>query len=190
MILTDVDGVLLDWFGGFKSYLLERGIQVEDVAEPDDWSMVGWVHHDNIPSLIAEFNASPEFGRLSAYPDALKKLRSLYHDGHPIVAITSCSDDPVTHEARRVNLEAEFGPIFEKLICLPLMKSKVGELAAYPLAANTYWIEDSLHGAQAGVDVGHHTILIERKYNKKHAVDPRVHRARDWNSIYSVIAYE
>ena len=183
MILTDVDGVLLDWFGGFRDFLLWKGIEVENAFEPADWSMVGYVNHPNIQGLIAEFNSSPEFGELMAYADALITLQNLHAQGHEVVAITSCSADPAVHAMRLKNLESEFGFKFKDLICLPLMKSKTAVLSQYTPNPGTIWVEDSLHGAQSGVETGHKTFLINRRYNVGHETNRAVVRVDNWFDI-------
>lgn len=184
MILTDVDGVLLDWFAGFKQYLVESGIKVAE-GEPSDWSMVGWVDHPDISALIAKFNASPDFGRLVAYPEAVNNLQYLHtKHGHEIVAITSCSDAIETFDRRTRNLLDTFGPIFREVFCLPLMMSKTEVLKNYP--RGTVWVEDSLHGAKAGYEAGHRVFLLNRPYNQ-HAVDFPVERVDNWDEIYQRI---
>lgn len=187
MILTDVDGVLLDWFSGFRAWLKTRGIRPVESGDPSSWDMTEWLPNLNVQELIMQFNASPDFANIPAYPDAVLYLRKLHKMGHPIVAITSCSADKVTYDMRWDNLQALFGAIFADLICLPLMTSKVPILLTYPPRADTWWIEDSLHGAQAGVDVGHQTFLIDRRYNIGKDVHRSVTRVEGWEEIYERI---
>lgn len=182
MILTDVDGVLLDWFAGFKKFVQDKGIEVAE-GDPADWSMVGWVKSNNIQGLISEFNDSWAFEYLPHYVTAKSQLKKLHEEGHAVVAITSCSSDSKVREMRINNLERKFGPIFEDVICLPLMESKLNILSQY---APTFWVEDSLHGAKAGVEAGHRTFLLDKPYNQG-PIDKRIERVKDWYEIYERI---
>lgn len=181
MILTDVDGVLLDWFAGFRAYLVGLGIQVKS-GDPDDWSMVGWapLTSPEIQAHIATFNSSPAFGQLKPYLGAVEVLRKLWSSGHDIVAITSCSSDPEVIKLREENLRRAFGPIFKEVICLPLMESKVPSLQRFP---ESIWVEDSLHGAKAGVEAGHWTFILDKPYNQIASL-PRVSRVNSWYEIH------
>lgn len=181
MILTDVDGVLLDWFGGFRKFLRAKGIGVRD-GDPALWSMEGWIDATNIQELIAEFNRSPGFAELEPYDDAQRMVAALASH-HDFVAITSCLDEPLTHEMRRKNLEKHFGPVFKEIICLPLMKSKLEYLKKYP---KSWWIEDSMHGAKAGEEAGHKSILINKPYNQ-FPIDSGIVRDNNWYDIYDRI---
>lgn len=184
MILTDVDGVLLDWFAGFRRHLENKDIEVKD-GDPSDWSMTDWI---NLPSHkikkeIEHFNGSYAFRYLPHYVPARSQLQKLHKAGHKIVAVTSCSDDPRVHKMRTENLEALFGPIFDEIHCLPLMGDKTEILSRYPSA---YWVEDSLHGAHAGIAAGHRTFLLNKNYNQG-TIDHRIERVEDWYEIYERI---
>lgn len=182
MILTDVDGVLLDWFGGFRSFLTHKGIHT-DGPRPRSWAMTEWVKADNIQELIQEFNSSDAFMYLSHYVTALSVLRKLHmQHGHEIVAVTSCSSEPRVQAMRRRNLENKYGPIFKDIICLDLMETKTEVLKRYPAA---FWVEDAIHGAKAGVEAGHKTFLINKSYNQEEV--PGVQRVDGWYQIYDSI---
>ena len=176
--LTDVDGVLLDWFHGLRKWLLKKGITTEP-GDPTNWSLRDYIHHPDVDALVAEFNASQGFGKLPAYTDARYVLRQIAHDSK-IVAITSCSADSVTQNRRYDNLHDHFGKIFEDIICLPLRESKVPQLKKFP--AGCLWIEDRPEGAEAGLEAGHRPVLLTRSYNKTHE-HPQVTRCQNWIEI-------
>lgn len=154
--ILDCDDVLLDWNGGFRAFLRDKGVET-DPAGPDDWSMDSWVGQPALP-LIREFNGSEAFGNLEPLPGAIEFVADI---ANPII-LTSCSTDPVVVERRRNNVHWHFGPV--PIICLDLGASKKDVLNLLPVG--TYY-EDNVQHAQDGLDAGHDVYVFERSHNAK-----------------------
>jgi FMN phosphatase YigB (HAD superfamily) len=161
MILTDVDGVLLNWIHGFKEFVELKGFTV-DTDEPYHYDLRTWLKTDNVLPLIEEFNYSSYFKQLKPIAgavDAMSRLSKKYQ----IVVISSCGVG--LEEARTENLVNVFGDIFKDIICIPLAVSKERYLARYK---NCWWIEDNYEHAKSGADLGHTTLLFKKYTNQTH----------------------
>lgn len=184
-ILTDVDGVLLDWFTPFKAFVKKMGRRTKGAA-PSDWHLEQWLPDltwKQITNLILEFNASETFEVLPAFHDAEAYLPKLHWMDFKIVAITSCDDSKEVVKARKRNLLLAFGDIFHEIHCLSLGQSKKKLLRSYP---KSWWVEDRWDNATLGVECGHRAIIYTQPHNKKHS-SPCVFRADSWMDIYKHI---
>lgn len=162
VLLTDVDGVLLDWVKIFGQFAQSKGFTLF-MEHPQTWGMNEWFGADAnaIRSLISEMNSSEIFAKLPPFTDALKVLPELART-HDLVAITCCSNDTKTIQRRKENLKV-LDVKFKEVHCLNFTDSKKELLAAYP---KTLWVEDRFEGAKSGVETGHDAFLINRSYNQ------------------------
>jgi len=182
-ILTDVDGVLLDWTSAFRDFLLKNRVGLK-TDYPQDWDLLSWIDQDaaSITELILRFNRSNQFAKLKGFPDAqeiLPKLQIKYQ----IVAITCCSSEPKVAKKRVQNLEQQFGFVFDQVHCLDLGQSKADCLKLYP---SSVWIEDRFEGALEGSLHGHQALLINRDYNRQKE-HPQIRRIDSWAEVQSVL---
>lgn len=181
LLLTDVDGVLLDWFSQFKSFIHSKNI-TPTADRPSDWSLKDWLPDHDIVGLISEFNSSEAFGDLPPLPDAMAAIPQLRKMGYRLVAVTSCSSEHGVVQRRRENLIRHFGH-FEDIICLPLGTRKLDVLELYH---PTWWVEDRFEHALEGVEAGHKAVLLNRPHNQ-HLSHPGLIRAQDWHEILVAI---
>ncbi len=180
--IFDCDDVLLDWIGGFKAFLRDAYEIIPATPEPDSWDMNHWVGRPALP-LIKEFNESEAFGRLLPLPGAVEALRSITGS---ISVITSCgvSGGPVEIR-RRENLLSQFGPIFDKIVCIPLGSEKYEALNEFDPSV---WVEDNYKHALAGVFAGHDTWMIRRPHNREFEAES--HNLIEWvDSVQEVVSH-
>lgn len=167
LVLLDCDGVLLHWWAGFGEWLRRtRGIKT-DPGGPSCFGMADWTGiHDRgtMLALIEEFNGTPGsgFAELRPVPGAVEAVEALKAAGLSLHVITACSSDPRVRAARIINLEAVFGPVFDRVTCVGMLDSKDDVLRAYP---PSIWIDDTLKHARAGRAAGHHALLMTDSHN-------------------------
>jgi hypothetical protein len=192
IILTDVDGVLLDWFSSFDSYMTSKGLP----TIPGNETSYMLAHRHGIPDLEAykmarEFNSSSLIEDLKPITDAQKYVGKLHAQGFRFVAITSLSDHPRAYSYRKQNLKRLFGTAIQTLICLDTGASKIDTLKQWE-GSGLFWIEDHIRNALDGAQLGLKSILVSAPYNgmpqetlqKIHA---KVGFERPWEEIYSLI---
>lgn len=182
VLLTDVDGVILDWVKTFGEYAVSRGFTLR-MEHPKTWEMTEWfgATTEQIRELISDMNSSAIFESIPAFPDAQKVLPILA-EKYDLVAITSCSSDALTVERRIKNLEL-IDVKFKDVHCLDFNVSKKDLLSAYP---TTLWVEDRFEGAESGVETGHKSFLINRSYNLNQ-FHQKIVKVDSWHQIHSLL---
>jgi len=189
IILTDVDGVLLNWEYAFHVWMKTKGwkVRVEDKGLFWNLSKQYDITDEKALELVEIFNESAAIGFLPPLRDAVTYVNKLHHEhGYTFHAITSMSDDPSAGELRRMNLEKVFGEeIFDRVECLPIGSPKNQYLKNYT-GRGHYWIEDHLDNARAGLDVGLKPLLMEHGYNLG-INNPGITVVRSWKEIYQII---
>jgi len=169
-ILTDCDGVLLDWSTAFDKYmLLQHGLDVI---------------HDSTYCIGKRYGISPDAGRdavlifnttdavhdLKPVPGAVEAMRILNEVYEcRFTVVSSLSDDPKKRDAREKNLVDTFGDIFDDVICLKLTRSKADVLKNYP--TGTIWLEDHATNAALGHSLGLRSHLLAHSYNRDEAAE-------------------
>lgn len=185
IILTDCDGVLLDWEVAFRTWMEEKGYepQVKGVYEMD---VAYGLEKQDCKRLIREFNSSAWMGYLRAFRDARSGIAKLYEAGYRFHCITSLSLDKKAKRLRKQNLDNVFGKgVFKEVVCLDTGADKQEALEEYE-GSGFYWIEDKAENAECGLEFGLKSILIEHEHNKNYKND-QVVRAADWAGIVEII---
>ena len=95
ILLTDLDGVVLDWSGRFDEYL--------KMYSPTSKSMDPTVFEqtDDIAQHMRTFNKSAWIGYLEPLRDAREILKNFKQDGWQIFACTAMGYDPYSWDGRR-----------------------------------------------------------------------------------------
>lgn len=181
-ILTDVDGVLLNWYQGFVNwYNTTYNADIECIpggllpqfGEDRDWEL----------RVVNEFNSLPyEFGNLPVFEDAVHAVRGLHILGWRFVAITACINTPDLWNARWNQLERVFPGVFSELHHTE-HHSKCAWLKNYH---PTWWIEDTWHNAQLGADAGHSVLFVDR-WSGHQQEDARIRVVSSWQECYDII---
>jgi FMN phosphatase YigB (HAD superfamily) len=193
IILTDVDGVLLDWEEGFSVWMEHHGHTMVDGGKlmykiGDRYSISNNQGH----KLVRQFNESAAMGFLPPLRDAqyYVKLLAEKHQ-YRFLAVTSLSLDPYAKELRTRNLKKIFGnDTFVDVICLDTGADKDEILAEL---AQTYkgnwWIEDKPENCDTGLKFGLRPILIDHPHNQWYD-NPNVVRVNNWKEIVELILNE
>lgn len=190
LILTDIDDVVLDWYSGFKQYLI-KNTNIKPPQEPHsyDLSVNFKIDKHAASELVNKFNASDEFFDLKPCRDAeywLNEMRSEYK----FVAITCGSskhyDLEKGHIRKAQNLEKYFPGVFSDVIVLPLTADKTLTLNQF---FPSIWVENSLDNAIKGVKCQHRTFLIDYLYNRNYNKSD-ITRVTNWAEIFKTLENE
>lgn len=189
IILTDVDGVLVDWLSDFEQYIKDN---IDFKIDTD-----GVIGHLNVEQrynltpqkadeLVCGFIRSTYIQNLPAIRNSAVVIPELHDKGFKFLALTSISDDPEIKKNRMINLNKLYGEkIFIDCWCLPTGKNKLNELKSIK---ETYgdeiviWVEDHMENAVDGYNIGFDTFIMDHSYNR--SLDHvGIKRARNWNDI-------
>ena len=188
IILTDADGVLLDWEYAFGVWMEEHGFaKVPGSQFNYDIGEQFGISQEQGRKLIKMFNESAAIGFLPALRDSMYYVKRL-HEEHRYVfhCITSVSTEPNAVKLREMNLRKLFGKTaFERVVCLPTGADKEEALSEYK-NSGLYWIEDKPENAHVGHNLGLKAILMEHGHNMAH-YHPDIPIVKNWKEIYDII---
>jgi hypothetical protein len=186
IILTDADGVLLDWEYAFDVYMQQHGFNKLEPLKYNIGVRYG-IDPDQGKKLIKIFNESAHMGFLPPLRDAMYYVKRLHEEhGYVFHCISSLSKDENAQELRRMNLKKLFGATaFEKFIFLDTGADKDDALEEY---RNTeyWWIEDKIVNAQLGHQLGLKSLIMEHGHNMDYN-DLTIPRVKNWREVYERI---
>ena len=188
VILTDIDGVVLDWEEGFNVWMQHHGHElVEGYQFQYNVGLRYGMTREQGNKLVKQFNESAAIGFLPPLRDAQWYINLLHEKhGYKFIALTSLSLDPYAKELRIRNLKKLMGDSFMEVVCLDTGADKDEILAEYGAKyPGNYWIEDKPENLKAGTNVGLKGILIEHGHNMNEEVDGKV--VKNWEELYSYI---
>ena len=183
VILTDCDGVLLDWESSFIEWMARHG-EFKENPELSHVYCVG--ERYNIPNkreYVEQFNNSASIGFIRPYRDSIKYIRKLHEEmGFVFHVITSLSDDPHSQQLRIQNLEKFFGPnVFERYIFTSTGGDKDDVLEEYR-GSGLLWVEDKLENAVLGENIGLESVLMRHQHN--YLNEHQIPTVANWREIY------
>lgn len=188
VILTDVDGVLLNW-----EYAFDQWMQQHDYKRNNNKFVYNIMdRYDLTPKksreLIRYFNESAAIGFLPPLRDAMYYVDLLHRKhGYVFHVITSLSLDPAAGQLRTNNLQKLFGEtVFERFVYLDTGADKDEILAEYKNTGYV-WIEDKTENAEAGLKQGLNSILVEHGHNMNYN-NPAVPIYKNWKEIYDAVS--
>lgn len=188
IILTDADGVLLDWEYAFDVWMRTHGFNKVDGGnlKYDIGKRYG-IDKEQGKKLIKIFNESASIGFLPALRDSMYYVKRLHEEhGYIFHCITSLSKDKAAQELRKMNLQKLFGPTaFEKFVFLDTGADKDEALEPYR-GSGLWWIEDKIVNCQVGSSLGLNSLLVEHGHNMDYE-DPAIPRVKNWKQIYEII---
>ena len=188
LILTDADGVLLDWEWAFNVWMQEHGFEEVPGSKLNyDMSMRYGIPKEQVKKLIRLFNESAAIGFLPALRDAMYYVKRLHEEhGYRFHCITSLSLDPNAQKLREMNLNKLFGTTaFERIVCLDTGADKDEVLQEYE-GTGCYWLEDKIENAEAGYRAGLRSLLVEHGHNMHHYHEG-ITTVKNWKEIYQLI---
>jgi FMN phosphatase YigB (HAD superfamily) len=188
LILTDCDGVCLDWEWAFNVWMQQHGFsEVPGSKFSYDMAERYGISREQVVRLIKVFNESAAIGFLPAQRDAMYYIKRLHEEhGFRFHAITSVSLDPNAVRLREMNIRKLFGKTaFERIVCLDTGANKDEALAEYQ-DTGCWWIEDKPENAEAGHRVGLRSLLVEHGHNMNY-VHPEIQLVKNWKHIYEIV---
>jgi FMN phosphatase YigB (HAD superfamily) len=185
LILTDVDGVLLDWAAGFDAWMLSKGYQHDQEHAYLINERFHGLTYEQSKQLIKEFNESEDIGNLAPLRDAVAGVHILSQAGYKFGVITSHSDVDHACARREQNLRRHFTDVFDFFIHLPTGSDKDHILEQYR-GKDYWWIEDKTENAIAGHDRGLRAILVHHEHNRDDQHDG-LHRVHRWQDICALV---
>lgn len=185
VIVTDVDGVLLNWEDAFQIWMEHQGFErvkghqfIYNAAEQFG------LNKTEGKKWVRLFNQSAAIGFLPPLRDAQEIVSLLNNNyGYRFVVCTSLSKDKAAQELRTRNLKKIFGDVFDEFVYLDTGADK--DAALYKLAKKyrgCLWIEDKLENCEVGAKVDFESVLMEHGYNMN--LDHDFFVAKSWEDIY------
>ena len=188
VILTDADGVLLDWEWAFNVWMQEHGFEpVPGNKLNYDMDVRYGIPKEQVRKLIRLFNESAAIGFLPALRDAMYYVKRLHEEhGYVFHCITSLSRDENAGKLREMNLSKLFGnQAFERIVCLDTGADKHEALAEYQ-DSGCWWLEDKPENAVVGHAAGLRSLLVEHGHNM-HFYHEGITTVKNWKEIYDII---
>jgi FMN phosphatase YigB (HAD superfamily) len=204
IILTDVDGVLLEWEHHFTEWMLQRSYFDNEVGEgyvgkkiypyklldnkENTYEMADrfGLTKTEVRKEIREFNKSAWMGNQAPMPDSQTWVKLLAAEGWTFVPITSQTSDIPAQLLRKKRLGELFGDhIFTNYHILDTGADKDSALAEFH-NTGLYWVEDKPKNALAGLKYGLKTILIDHPYNRNFN-HPDIIRVNNWKQIHEIL---
>lgn len=187
-ILTDCDGVLLNWEYAFNTWMVRHGYkEVPDAHKYYDMGERYGLKPDEKKKLVKFFNESASIGYLPPLRDAMHYVDKL-HRKHGAVfhVITSLSLEPSAQQLRINNLNKLFGStVFEKFVFLDTGADKDEALEQYRNSCDI-WIEDKVENAELGYDMGLDSLIMEHGFNMNYEGPCKL--VRNWKEVYQYVA--
>jgi FMN phosphatase YigB (HAD superfamily) len=199
IILTDVDGVLLEWEHHFtkwlqlRSYFDKNGNRnypyklLDSGQDNYDMSKRFEISKETISQEIREFNRSAWMGTQRPMLESQTWVKLLHAEGWTFVPITSQTSDIPGQALRKKRLGELFGEhVFSNYHILGTGADKDGALAEFH-DTGLYWVEDKPKNALAGLKYGLKPILINHPYNKDFN-HPDIIRVNNWKQIHEILS--
>ena len=204
IILTDVDGVLLEWEYHLTEWMLQRSYFDNEVGEgyigkkiypyklldnkENTYEMAErfGLTKTEVRKEIREFNKSAWMGNQAPMLASQTWVTLLAAEGRTFIPITSQTSDIPAQLLRKKRLGELFGDhIFTNYHILDTGADKDSALAEFH-NTGLYWIEDKPKNAVAGLKYGLKPILIDHPYNRDFN-HPEIIRVSNWKQIHSLL---
>ena len=185
-VLSDVDGVLVNWEDAFTSWMAKQNYTVKQEKVYNQYTRYGITKTES-DKLVTQFNDSAWIGWLRPLRDATEYVPKLANLNCHIECITSLSSDLYAGKLRKHNVKNLFGNVIQHTRCIGQGADKDDILKEYE--PGHWWIEDKPQNCDAGLNAGHKVILINHDYNMWYD-NPDVIRVNNWKEIIDIIGGE
>ena len=199
IILTDVDGVLLEWEHHFTKWMLQRTLFDERGARYHPYRLLPnkentyemaerfGLTKSEIRKEIREFNRSAWMGTQRPMLESQTWVKLLAAEGWTFIPITSQTSDIPAQQLRKRRLGELFGDyVFTNYHILGTGADKDSALSEFH-NTGLYWVEDKPKNALAGLKYGLKPILIDHPYNQD-CDHPEVIRVSNWQDIHKLLS--
>jgi 5'(3')-deoxyribonucleotidase len=187
IVLTDVDGVLCNWEGGFNSFMQSKGFKMIENGELE--YVIGnrfGIDRELGYSYVREFNNSKAIAELEPLRDAREWVKRIHDElGYKFYVCSSMSQKQQSMDMRTNYLKENFGDVFAGFKYLDTGADKDEALSAWK-DSGYYWVEDKIANCVAGLEQGLRPVLIDHIYNQDATLTyPRV---KNWQEIYQLLS--
>lgn len=186
IILTDVDGVLLNWGAGFSRFVYEvTGVRCEeDISKYKLSKRFMDFDKRTITYLYKAFNRSFAGSNLAPWNDSIKYIHKMREKGVQFHVITSFNPDvsDMTYYRHRIeNLEKVFGVgVFDRIIDI---EEKQDYINKHYAGVADFFIEDKGENI-IGIDDSINTVLMQHPYNHDYDKYAKT-TCLNWASFYN-----
>lgn len=163
-ILTDCDGVLLNWLSGLPGFLEDAGHDTSHLKSLLDgnqfvpfFDLFMVDNEQDALEMMDRYHQSEHLTRLPEMePGSSEAIRRLGQD-YEIIVVTSFSDNKIAQRNREENLRLRYGDAITDLVCLPFSADKTEALKSIAKRCDAkIWLDDQIkhvhHGTNAGID--------------------------------------
>lgn len=195
VILTDCDGVLLDWYNHFSKWMDKRGYKSRPIESYEVYGQVLLKRYDltldEHDALCQEFNHSAWVRFVPSIRDAVAGIKRLHEEyGYEFHVITAFGGDYYSKALRVHNLKKYFGDAITKVVWTPFRGSKLEALSEYK-GTNYYWLDDKPRHAESGLTHGLKSVIMEHDYNLKYKDEGKyrkdIHFVKDWKHFTELV---
>ena len=188
IILTDVDGVLLEWEFHFTKWMVSRGYKLKENFKSEyDMQKRFEDNTVDIKAKIREFNRSAWMGTQPPMPDSQTWVKLLHAEGWTFIPITSQTSDIPAQELRKRRLEELFGKnVFQNYFIFDTGSGKDSALTEFH-GTGLWWVEDKWTNALAGLKFGLKPLFINHAYNQEYS-HPDITRVNNWQEIHKIVS--
>lgn len=185
VILTDCDGVLLNWEYAFDVWMNDlKYVLVDPIAYKV--SKRYNISQERSEELIQFFNESASMGFLPPLRDAVQYVKKLHEEcGYIFCVITSMSSNPYAIKLRERNLEKLFGTAIYSVRCLDTGADKDDALL-FAKDSGLTWVEDKIKNAELGYELGLNSIIMEHGHNMNYQ-NNNIPIVKGWKEIYEMM---
>jgi hypothetical protein len=193
IILSDCDGVLLDWRTGFLDWLpdhISDTLQM-DALEHENFNNAFDYDQRHIDELAHEFNRSEAISRLAPWHDSVEYVKKLGELGFRFHICTAMGTNELCQQYREYNLYSLYGDLFDIVQLMPVGSSKASWLDQYR-DSGYFWLEDHVGHAQDGAALGLKSVVVTDSSNSQYTdIDlPRTSEQKPWRDIYEMVLSE
>ena len=201
IILTDVDGVLLEWENHFTKWMLSRGHKLKKNYKSEYDMGKRFIYYakifasdkqfgeasDDIKIAIQEFNRSAWMGTQPPMLESQTWIKLLHAEGWTFIPITSQTSDIPAQELRKRRLEELFGKnVFQNYFIFDTGSGKDSALTEFH-GTGLWWVEDKWTNALAGLKFGLKPLFINHAYNQEYS-HPDITRVNNWQEIHKIVS--
>lgn len=191
ILLSDIDGVITDWFRGYRSYLSDY-LGIESTGEmPTLFSMTDVYPDLKEPwAFIKEYQTSQAYTNLQLYGDVKRTLETLRDEGVEVHFVTSCGTDKETVRMRTEWLQYHLPGLYADVNFLGLGEDKTRVLAKFEQYTNyvpVIFIDDQAKMLSTAEQLGFHPVIKDMEYNQD---DRDYERVSTYSELVDLIKLE